>query len=209
MFKRALKLFRRSPRTGGRKANMAETTTTATPQASSGGINQEAVDASISKAMGPLLEKLDKLVNATAPITPAAAAQTANADKPLTAAELTRMLDQRDEQRSNQQKLQDGKSRFVGEKMKDLPQVYQGLLGNDPAKWAAEEQDIRTRFKADLKTAGVTAADVGGDASQGASAAGAIDLSKMNTQAKLELGLKQSTAARPPGTAAPAANAAK
>jgi hypothetical protein len=105
--------------------------------------------------------------------------------------------------------LQDGKSRFVGEKMKDLPQVYQGLLGNDPAKWAAEEQDIRTRFKADLKTAGVTAADVGGDASQGASAAGAIDLSKMNTQAKLELGLKQSTAARPPGTAAPAANAAK
>jgi hypothetical protein len=201
MFKGALNLFRRSPHTGGRKANVAETTTTATPPANSGGIDQaalaKAIADGIAEQLKPITEQLGKLTAPAAPATQAApAAAATTADKPLTLADFQKLLDDRDKQNQSRQQLESSKGKFVADKLKDLPPVYQGLLGNDPSKWAAEEQDIRTRFKADFKAAGGTVEQVGADGSAGAAPGGAIDLSKMTALEKMALGLKQSSPAR-------------
>lgn len=62
---------------------------------------------------------------------------------------------------------------YMAEKLKGLPPVYQKLLGNDPAKWAAEEQTIRDQFKADAAAAGLTVKDVAGGNPGGAASGGA------------------------------------
>lgn len=67
------------------------------------------------------------------------------------------------------------RARFIGEKLKDLPEVYRAKLGNDPAKWAADEQAIRDGLKADLKGLGIDPANIGGNknaANQGGAGGG-------------------------------------
>lgn len=62
---------------------------------------------------------------------------------------------------------------FLAEKMKDVPAPYQAKLGTDPAKWAAEEQQIREGLKTDLKGLGFTPKDVAGGAAGGVTTGGA------------------------------------
>jgi ribosomal protein L19E len=84
---------------------------------------------------------------------------------------------------------------FVAEKLKGIPAVYAARLGNDPAKWATEEQSIRETFKADLLAAGATIKDVGGGnpgggASDNKPAANPLAMSLTAGQAAFAQGLK-------------------
>jgi hypothetical protein len=90
------------------------------------------------------------------------------AAKSLTLDDITKLLDARDTQRAGTEARQ----KFIGEKLKGVPAAYHGLLGNDPAKWPAEEQAIRAQLQTDLAGLGVKAGNVGGGAGGGAGAGG-------------------------------------
>jgi hypothetical protein len=111
----------------------------------------------------------------------AAAATTTDAKKgeppkPLTLEDVTKVVN---DSVANQLKTREeaaasteARNKFIGEKLKDLTPAYQNLLGNDPAKWAAEEQQIRDKFKAEITAAGLKIPDVGGGNAGGATGSG-------------------------------------
>lgn len=151
--------------------------------------------AAIAQANAPLIEQLGKLQ------TPAPAVKAADADgkeKPLTAADLTKMLDDRDQR--NQQTSQQAAQRdaFVASKMKDLPEVYRKQLGTDPTNWQAEEQQLRESFRSDFKGLGGKVEDIGNDKPGGTTASAApADLSKLSPLQLVTKGLADAPVARP------------
>ena len=196
---------------------MAEAGNTATPPAGSGGIDQNALAQAVASAVAAALPAA--IAEANRPITdalkglqPAGAAQqgaqggAADKAKPLTADEVTRIVGE--QLRTFQQTTQQGQQRqqFQESKLKDLPAVYRDRLGADPAKWAAEEQQIRDQYKADFAAAGGTTPSVGGDNPGGKKPADTVDYSKLNATQAIELGLKSSKPERD-GAAADAAAA--
>jgi len=97
------------------------------------------------------------------------------------------------------------RAKFISEKMGDVPAAYLTGLGDDPAKFAEQEQAIRTTLKVDLAKLGVKSADVGGDAG-GKKVSDAIDTSKMSAIELIDLGVKQTSGGQ--AAAAPASPAA-
>jgi hypothetical protein len=181
---------------GGRKATTmaGETTTPPAP----GGLDltalSTAIGAAVAEANKPLLEQLSKLQSPAAPATPTPTATAGGAgggDKPkfLTAEDLVRVLDARDQTRQTA----DARRSFASDKLKDLPPGYESRLGNDPAKWPAEEQQLRTEYRAFLDKQGIKVPDVGGGAAaDGTKKPGeVVDLSKMSTIDKMVAGLKE------------------
>jgi hypothetical protein len=182
---------------------------------------QDAVAAGIAAGQKPLLERLGALElklatpGGTAAGGAAAGATAAGGDagskdakeKPLSAADVARLLDERDAKRSQASDLAQKRQSFVGEKLKDLPAAYQSLLGSDPAQWPAEEQRLRQQFQADFKVAGGKVADVGGGNAGGAPPAATVDMSKLSAVQKIALGLKTQGMPDRSGTAATAAAA--
>jgi hypothetical protein len=83
---------------------------------------------------------------------------------------------------------------FVAEKLKDVPAAYHATLGEDPAKFAEQEQAIRATLKADLEKAGVKAEPVGGGGGGKAAADAPVDTSKLSAYELIGLGVKQSAA---------------
>jgi hypothetical protein len=217
MFKGLSNLFRK-----GKK--MPEQTAAATPP-NSGGIDAkalaDAISAGIAEQLKPLAAKLDQLTSpapapaAAAAVAPAATAAAA-AEKPLTLADIAKALNDRDQANAQRAALATSKQTFLDSKMKDLPGAYRAKLGDDPSKWTAEEQAIRSEFRADFKIAGGQATQVGGDVSDGSSPETAVDTSKMTAIQKIELGLRlskpsrgtwpQALAATAPANGAAAAN---
>jgi hypothetical protein len=74
---------------------------------------------------------------------------------------------------------------FIAEKLKGVPAAYAAKLGNDPAKWAEQEQAIRGELKADLASIGATVKDVSGGNPGGATASAGTDAEKI-TQFKAQ-----------------------
>jgi hypothetical protein len=60
------------------------------------------------------------------------------------------------------------RDKYIAAKMADVPPEFHAALGNDPAKFAEQEQVVRERFKSVLAAIGVKAAAVGGISSAGA-----------------------------------------
>lgn len=60
------------------------------------------------------------------------------------------------------------KQQFIQQYLGRVPEAYQKLLGDDPARWLEEERQIRQQFAADFKAAGFKVADVGGCVGGGA-----------------------------------------
>jgi hypothetical protein len=132
-------------------------------------------------------------------------------DKPkfLTAEDLVRVLDARDQTRQTA----DARRAFASDKLKDLPPGYESRLGNDPAKWPAEEQQLRTEYRGFLDKQGIKVPDVGGNAAAGGTTkpGEVVDLSKMSTIDKMVAGLKEAPVQRtqaPQTGTQPAAGAA-
>lgn len=109
----------------------------------------------------------------------------------LTLEDLNRVLNERDT-RSQQTAA---RQQYAATKLKDLPPGYEQRLGSDPAKWPAEEQQLRTEFRAFLGTQGVKPPDVGGGNAGGTAAGSVVDLSKQSTMALIEQGLAQAKTA--------------
>jgi hypothetical protein len=201
-----LNLFRKPVESGG-KAEMPETTT-ATPPAANGGTAAGASSPAFDpKALGSeLLTGLKShIAEIVKPLQDEIAAlkggkktaATTEAEEPLTKSKMLELLKEDRQQTAAANELAGKKQTFIAGKMKDLPELYHGLLGNDPSKWPEEEQAIRTRAKADFKLLGGTAANVGGDASEGTTpAAGAVDMSKMTPLEKMAYGLTLSKPVR-------------
>ncbi len=83
----------------------------------------------------------------------------------------------------------DARAKFVGEKAKDLPAVYQALIAGDDEKALADsEQAARKQFRADLTASGAKLPDVGAPAA-GKSVIDASDPSKLSAAQKIEVGL--------------------
>jgi hypothetical protein len=144
---------------------------------------------------------LTHLAKPPAPAEPAKPAPAAGGgDKPLTQADVERLVNERlaAQQQSSQQAA--ARSAFVAGKLKDLPAVYQNQLGNDPAKWEAEEQQIRSAFQADFKAAGGKVPDVGGTSAGGAPPSQTVDTSKLSGFDLIGIAVKDSK----PVTVAPA-----
>jgi hypothetical protein len=153
------------------------------------------IGGAIADANKPILESLGKL---TAPA-PAAEADAGKGDgkgKPLTLDDVSKLLDNKLNAAQSSAQAAEQKKGFVADKLKDLPAAYQGQLGNDPSKWAAEEQAIRGQYKADFKTAGGTVPNVGGGDAKGAPPTQAVDTSKLKGRAALEAGIIAETAAK-------------
>lgn len=199
-------LFRGRSNSGGKDPQMGDENT-ATPPADQGGqVNQDviaqvvaaavakALPAAIAEANKPIVEALAKLQGAAPQQSQpqAAAAQT----QPVTLDAIQQLLEKKlsDHQQSAQLKAR--REAYQTEKLKDLPPVYRNLLGNDPDKWAAEEQEIRKQFRADLSSAGIQVPNVAGtaDTPGDAKLPNTADLSKLSPVQLIEAGLKKSTA---------------
>jgi hypothetical protein len=166
--------------------------------------------AALTGIVGSLAESQKTIVSAVekltaTPGTPPATGAAGAAGKPnaITLEDLTRVLDQRDQQRSAAAAKTAARQGFIESKMNDLPSAYRQLLPDtdDAGQLAAAEQRIRTQYQADFKTAGGKVPDVGGGTPGGAPpAAGVVDVSKMSPTQLVEMGLKGS---RPTGSVAP------
>lgn len=199
----------------------AQTTTTQTqtptPQAQGGvdvaAIMKAAVDAA-TKAMAPVVQGLTDQVKAlqdaagkTAEDASAAGggASGASGGAPLTAEGIAKLVaDQLAAQSAGQEKKA-ARASYIAAKMKDVPDAYHSALGDDPAKWADQEQAIRATLKGDLTKLGVKAENVGGDATAGGGdkPAAAIDTSKLSGIELIGMGVKASAgnATEAPATA--------
>lgn len=199
---------------------MAEAGNTATPPAASGGIDTNALSQAIATALATALpaaiaEANKPMVEALRAQQPAAGTQgqaaaqggQAGAAKAqtLTEQDVARIVG--DQLKSFQQTTQQtqARERYQADKLKDLPAAYRNQLGPDPAKWAAEEQQIRDQYKADFGAVGGQGKDVGGDQPGGQKPAATIDTSKLSPAQKIELGLRSS---KPQRTGADAGTAA-
>jgi hypothetical protein len=88
---------------------------------------------------------------------------------PLTAEAVSKLLNDTLATRDQQAQSTAARNAFLAEKMKDVPAAYRGALGNDPAKWTAEEQKIRETLKADLSAMGAKVPDISGGNATGSS----------------------------------------
>jgi hypothetical protein len=184
MLERLTNLFHKLPKTGGGKDHMGDTTPTANPPAASGGIDLKTFTDMLGAAVKPLAEAIAEIKAATAK-TPSAPGQ----DRPLTAADVQKLLADALKAHSATTEQTTAREKFLGEKLADLPAAYRGQLGTDPAKWAGEEQAIRTQYQADFKAAGGKTPDVAGGAAGGEKVASAVDTSKLSGFELLNIGL--------------------
>lgn len=202
--------------------------------------NGTAIEQALAKALEPMAQTQKVLADTLAKLPPAgvdggdggandknkkADGAAAEPALPKTQAELdtliesraAKLIDDKLKARDTQHAQTAERAKYVGEKMKDLPEVYRAKLGADPKNWPAEEQAARDAFKADAAAAGFVAKDVGGNQAGAGGGGGGGQTGKLNpitsglTQA--EAGYASSlvlpTAATNPAATATAAAAAK
>lgn len=163
----------------------------------------------LAESQKGVVETIAKLAPAAQPQPAAQPAAAAADNKPLTRAELVSLLNERETQSRQASQLADQRQRYVAEKLKDLPPGYDRLLGNDPSKWAAEEQAARGQYRDFLKAQGITVPDVNGNPPASAApggtttpaAASQIDLSKASPVQAIEMGLRTAKPAQAGGVA--------
>lgn len=169
-----------------------------TPPAGNGGIDMKALGELIAQqvaaAIKPVADQVAELGKAKAPEKPEKPAEPAQQAKSLTAEDVQRIVGESLKSFAASTQQAEGRKGFIAEKLKDLPAVYQNQLGNDPAKWAEQEQQIRTQYQADFKAAGGKVAEVDGAAGTSGAAKPnqTVDTSKLSAVQLMEMGLKES-----------------
>jgi hypothetical protein len=171
-----------------------------------GGITLEQVNAAIAAATAPLLAALKPVGEAVAALgtqvaelkkAPEVKKDAADAGKPLSADDVKQLVASGVKETltaftTSQQQAQARQS-YIDTKLKDvsekLPELL-GTLGNDPAKFAEQEQAIRGTFKSRMEALGVKAADVSGKTEGGKPAGAAVDTSKLSGFELLTLATK-------------------
>ena len=206
MFEGFSNFYTRPPGSGGGKEPMADAPPAAPIDMKAlGEAIATSVKSAVDAAVKPLADNQQALASALAKLpaaTPAAEKdKPADAGKPLTAEDVGKIVGEQLKGFQQQQSQSAERTRFQQDKLKDLPEVYRNQLGNDPAKWAAEEQAIRDRYKADFKAAGGKVEDVGGEQPGGQAPAASLDLSKNSPVQNIALGLRDAKPAGPQGTA--------
>lgn len=175
-------------------------------------IDYEKLGTAIGKAIGPLIGTT--VGDAVKPLsellakqqTPATDDAAAKAAKPLTSEDVGRIVGEQLKTFQQSTQATEQRRQFLDDKLKDVPAAYRNQLGSDPAKWPAEEQQIREQYKADFKALGGKVEDVSGDPPAGAKKPDAVvDTSKLNPVQKIALGLKNLPGPTSPNAAAAAA----
>jgi hypothetical protein len=214
MFDALKKFFNRSPRPGDRKESAMADNNPA-PAAGATQPDLAAQLATLAGVVTALAESQKGVVEAIAKIAPAPQQATqpppqqpaAGDNKPLTRTELVNLLNERDTQTRQAADLTNQRQRYAAEKLKDLPPVYATQLGNDPAKWAAEETALRQQYRGHLEASGVKIPDVSGNPPASTApggtttAAGTVDLTKASPVQAIAMGLRTSKAAQAGGVA--------
>jgi hypothetical protein len=193
------RIFKGRSNTGG-KAIMAKEVE-ATPPA----LDQAAITKLVSDTVAASLAKTlpDAIASATKPLTDALAAlpkpaeakaDASKKDEPLTLDAIGKLIDSRLSATQQQQSTKAQRDKYIAEKLKDLPAAYARQLGDDPAKWAAEEQAIRGDFKTDYESKGFKLPPVGDPKSDGGTTPDKkpLDLSKMTPMQLAVQGLSES-----------------
>ena len=186
-------------RTGG-KAIMAKQVEATPPALDEAAITKLVTD-SVASALATALPTA--IASATKPLTDAIAAlpkpaeekpDAAKKDEPLTLDAIGKLIDTRLNATQQQQAVKGQRDAFIADKLKDLPAVYAKQLGDDPTKWAAEEQNIRNGFKADYEAKGFKLPAVGSPSADGGITADKkpVDLSKMTPMQLAVQGLNES-----------------
>jgi hypothetical protein len=185
------KLFKR--RSAAKESPMSVATQTTPPATTPAAPDVNAQIAALTGAVAQVVET-QKTVLAHLAKPPAEPAKPATApaagEKPLTQSDVQKAIADALTARQQTDQQTAARAAFVGKKLSDLPAVYQNQLGNDPAKWDAEEQQIRSAFQNDFKAAGGKVADVGGSPAGGAPPAATVDLTNLTPVEKIALGLK-------------------
>jgi len=149
----------------------------------------EAATAAVTEAVKPITEQVQTL-------------QQAQKNAP-TAESINKAVTDAITAQSATQTKQAERQKFLAEKLKDVPEAYHGLIGDDPAKFAEQEQQVRTQLKTDLEKLGVKAENVGSTpAGEANKVTQAVDTSKLSGIELLEMGVQQTS-----GKATPASNA--
>lgn len=154
------------------------------------------ISATIAAALKPVTEALAGLPEMLkAAITPAKAAEDPGKQPPsatLTLADVAKLLEERDAKRAGDAataaKISAAVNAAVDAHLKGVPKPYLAGLPQieDAGKLAEAAKAIREQWQTDLKSAGVTATNVGAQPGPGATTpAGAIDLSKLNPVQKI------------------------
>jgi hypothetical protein len=172
---------------------MAEANANATPPATSGGLTEQRVNEMLAAAIKPLSEALTPLgetiksladnqkvlADTMAKLPPATTAKNegegAGAEKPLTAADVAKLLDDRDKARQTTEAQRAERQRFIDSDtsgLKRLPAEFKDRLGSDPAKWKDEATTIAGSWEKFVKDNKIAVPDVGGGAGGEAPAGG-------------------------------------
>ena len=211
---------KQQPADAGKETEVAKTENTATPPATSGGIDLDAlgrvigtsVSSAVAEAIKPFGEQLGRL---QAPAADAAAA--AGGGKYLTEDRFRQLLQEDRQQQQQAAQQTAARDAYINDKLKDvrekLPELLNGI-GTDPAKFPEQEQAVRQTFRARLDALGVKPADVGGGSPAGdggAKPADVVDTSKLSGVQLIDLAVTQSKPITPaaPTSAQPAAGAAQ
>jgi hypothetical protein len=129
--------------------------------------------------------------------------KTADAEKPLSASELTTLLDKRDQSRATSERANSARTKYLAESLKGIPAAYARDLPatEDAAVLAAEGEKIRVRYRADLEAAGVRPPNVSGagGAAAGSPPGAAVNTSKLTAGQKIELSIARSAMKGAPG----------
>jgi hypothetical protein len=92
-------------------------------------------------------------------------------------------------QQQDQQQTASVRDRYIGERMKDVPEIYRSQLPQtaDQTALAQAEQKIRDTYKADLAAAGIKAPNVGGSSAAPSSGAALSSLKGPDTRSPTQL----------------------
>jgi hypothetical protein len=183
------RLLDRLTKAGGRKGSAMADNNQATPPADVAALQKTVTDlaavvTSLANSQAELVKNVDTVAQTLAKLPPATPAAKAGDAKPeaLTADGVARIVAEQLSAATKTHESKAARDAYLADKLKDLPGAYRKQLGDDPTKWATEEQSIREQFKADLTKAGVKPADLGNASAEGGTppAKTPVDRSKMD-----------------------------
>lgn len=188
---------------------MGDNANAATTPAGSGGLTMEQVNAAIGAAVKAALDPItsglgelaknqkviaDTLAADKAAAEAAAKAAPADEAKALTAADVAKLLDERDAKRQAGQNATAARDAWIAKNASKLPEAYRKLIPatEDAAAIEKAGKEAAAAFEADFKASGAVApAAAGTGAAAGAAAAGTVDLTKLSESQVREMALKQ------------------
>lgn len=185
--------------------------------AAGGGKFWDSISESVAKSIAPMIEQ--KINGSLQPVVDQVKSLQDGLANAPTADAVSKAVTEAIAAQSATQEKAGARQKFIAEKLKGIPDAYHSHIGDDPAKWDEQEQNLRKVLRGDLEKLGVKADNLGGtpgtpgttgDGTPGSGGnprpvTAAVDTSKLSGIELLRMGVQQTSgsASQPGDTPAP------